>query len=132
MCSKLKTILNEKCGLGAYMLNRTLSDNMAELMAQADLALGAGGAITWERLCLGLPSLVFSLAENQIPVCRDLHKMGLIEWIGDIKKINTDEIVSAIDRTMSREDIGGWSQRCMESFSDQGVISVVEAMLSPC
>lgn len=31
MCSKLKTILNEECGFGAYMLNRTLSDNIGEL-----------------------------------------------------------------------------------------------------
>ena len=32
-------------------------NNMAELMAGADLAIGAGGTTTWERCCLGLPSV---------------------------------------------------------------------------
>jgi len=34
-------------------------------MANADLAIGAGGTATWERCCLGLPSLVSTLAINQ-------------------------------------------------------------------
>ncbi len=39
--------------------------NMAEIMANADLAIGAAGATTWERCCLGLPSLMIVLADNQ-------------------------------------------------------------------
>lgn len=39
--------------------------NMAELMASADLAIGAAGTSSWERCCLGLPSLVVVLADNQ-------------------------------------------------------------------
>lgn len=38
---------------------------LAELMLQCDLFIGAGGSTTWERMCLGRPSLVVSLAENQ-------------------------------------------------------------------
>jgi UDP-2,4-diacetamido-2,4,6-trideoxy-beta-L-altropyranose hydrolase len=39
--------------------------NMAQLMADSDLAIGAAGGTAWERCCLGLPSLVLTLAENQ-------------------------------------------------------------------
>ena len=39
--------------------------NMAELMAKADLAIGAGGTTTWERCCLGLPSIAVPIAKNQ-------------------------------------------------------------------
>lgn len=39
--------------------------NMAQLMAESDLAIGAAGATTWERCCLGLPSVMMVLAENQ-------------------------------------------------------------------
>jgi len=38
---------------------------LAGLMMRADLVIGAGGGTTWERMCLGRPSLVASLAENQ-------------------------------------------------------------------
>ena len=39
---------------------------LAPLMMQADLVIGAGGSTTWERMCLGCPALVISLAENQV------------------------------------------------------------------
>lgn len=59
-----------------------LRPHLADLMAQADLAIGAGGATTWERLCLGLPSLVVSIAENQVPSCAALHYSRLIDYLG--------------------------------------------------
>jgi len=39
--------------------------NMAELMAQSDLAIGAAGGTSWERCCLGLPTILVVLAQNQ-------------------------------------------------------------------
>jgi len=51
-------------------------------MAAADLAIGAGGATTWERCCLGLPSLVVSIAENQRPACEALAAAGVIDYFG--------------------------------------------------
>jgi UDP-2,4-diacetamido-2,4,6-trideoxy-beta-L-altropyranose hydrolase len=39
--------------------------DMAQLMADSDLAIGAAGATTWERCCLGLPTGMLVLAENQ-------------------------------------------------------------------
>ncbi len=39
--------------------------DMARLMAESDLAVGAGGTTSWERCALGLPSLVMVLAGNQ-------------------------------------------------------------------
>ena len=46
---------------------RVLADvsNMAELMTQADLCIGAAGSTAWERAALGLPTLLMVLADNQ-------------------------------------------------------------------
>ncbi len=41
------------------------TDRAAALMARADLAVGAGGASTWERCVLGLPSVCVIVADNQ-------------------------------------------------------------------
>lgn len=39
--------------------------DMAKKMAESDLSIGAAGSTSWERCCLGLPSIVIVLAENQ-------------------------------------------------------------------
>lgn len=44
---------------------RVNESNMAALMAASDAAIGAAGGTAWERCCLGLPTLVIPMAENQ-------------------------------------------------------------------
>ena len=41
-------------------------NDMAERMSRADLAIGAAGGTAWERCCLGLPSILLILADNQV------------------------------------------------------------------
>jgi UDP-2,4-diacetamido-2,4,6-trideoxy-beta-L-altropyranose hydrolase len=40
-------------------------DDMARLMVSTDLVIGAAGGASLERCCLGVPTLLFVLAENQ-------------------------------------------------------------------
>ncbi|NCQ33684.1 UDP-2,4-diacetamido-2,4,6-trideoxy-beta-L-altropyranose hydrolase [bacterium] len=58
------------------------AENMAELMAAADLCLGAGGGACWERCCVGLPALVVATAANQIEQCRVLAEAGALIYLG--------------------------------------------------
>lgn len=50
--------------------------NMAELMAKSDLAIGAAGSTSWERCALGLPAILFLLADNQREVLKALEISG--------------------------------------------------------
>ena len=50
--------------------------DMARLMADSDLAIGAAGGTSWERCCLGLPSLILVLAENQRKGAQALQAAG--------------------------------------------------------
>lgn len=56
---------------------------LAELIASADLAIGAGGATTWERCCLGLPALTVSLANNQTEIAKSLELLGASIYVGE-------------------------------------------------
>lgn len=51
-------------------------DDMAGLMADSDLAIGAAGGTAWERACLGLPCLLMVLAENQRSGAEALGETG--------------------------------------------------------
>lgn len=50
--------------------------NMAQLMAETDLCLGAAGSTSWERCTLGLPCVLLCLADNQKMVIEALSKEG--------------------------------------------------------
>ena len=65
-----------------------------ERMLAADLAIGAGGTTSWERCCLGLPTLMISLAENQVLIAYEVEKAGASIHIGSkgdmtVKLVNT-------------------------------------------
>ncbi len=89
--------------------------NMAELLAAADLALGAGGASTWERAALGVPSLTVAIADNQSRVSQLAADHGLSLYLGWHEEVSTDVLASAIEgcrrmphvlREMSRRGLG--------------------------
>lgn len=50
--------------------------DLAILMSNADIAIGAGGSTTWERCCMGLPTILVVLALNQKLIGEFMHKAG--------------------------------------------------------
>lgn len=56
--------------------------SLASLYANARLALGAGGTSSWERACLGVPSVLTALTENQVPICETLSAHGVARYAG--------------------------------------------------
>ena len=69
-------------------------DNMAELMANADIAIGASGGTTWERCCLGLPTIQLITAYNQEFIASKLNKYyvkTIVPKHGDIFNFNKKE-----------------------------------------
>lgn len=52
--------------------------NIAQLMADSDLAIGAAGTTAWERCCLGLPTLTLVLGDNQRSGASALQAAGAV------------------------------------------------------
>lgn len=80
-------------------------NNMAELMAEADLMLGAGGTTTWERCFLTLPSIVTAVAENQFQICEDCATAGLIHYLGHWDEISVEDICDAVIKYTGLEEL---------------------------
>jgi len=66
-------------------------DNMAEIMANSDIAIGASGSTTWERCCLGVPTIQIIAAYNQEFIAQQLDK------INAIKLVNIDDVVENLE-----------------------------------
>jgi len=94
---------------------------LAPLMTRADLAIGAAGTTSWERLCLGLPALVVTLAENQRPVANGLHRQGLVRWLGHKDEVPEQGIRSALAELIEEGIDEEWSLRCRSSVDGKGV-----------
>lgn len=62
-------------------------NDMAHRMADSDLAIGAAGSTSWERCCLGLPTLMVVLAENQHPGAQALEAARAARLIGVVSDI---------------------------------------------
>jgi len=52
------------------------TDSMASLMVESDIAIGAAGSSSWERCCLGLPTAMVVLADNQRLIAGNLERAG--------------------------------------------------------
>ena len=62
-------------------------DNMAEIMANADIAIGAAGVTTWERCCLGLPTIQIVTAKNQEFSAEVLENSNIVKLLTEVKEI---------------------------------------------
>ncbi|MFH1700239.1 MAG: UDP-2,4-diacetamido-2,4,6-trideoxy-beta-L-altropyranose hydrolase [Candidatus Zixiibacteriota bacterium] len=107
-------------------------NNMAELMARADLAIGAAGTTSWERAWLGLPSIVIVLAENQKSGAEALHRTGTAWNLGFHTDVTATKIRSAIEFAIANpNEMIAMSRRALNLFGDDprpGVEKVYEAM----
>lgn len=72
-------------------------NNMAELMVEADLAIGAGGTSSWERCFLGLPSILIIVAENQTEVTYAIAEKGAIQLLGESSEVTEKHIYAVIN-----------------------------------
>ena len=64
--------------------NIKLLSNLPDLTScikEADVSIGASGSTSWERCCLGLPTLLVSYAENQIGIAKTLEMAGACVYV---------------------------------------------------
>ena len=105
--------------------------HLADLLAEADLAVGAGGATTWERFCLGVPSIVVSIAENQVPACEALSEARLINYLGDVRTVTLESMRKTIvDLRASPERLCEMRSKCMEIVDGRGVLQVASEIMA--
>lgn len=104
--------------------------DMAALCARADLAFGAAGVTTWERACLGLPTLAITVAENQRGVAASAARRGILSCLGDAQDMTVETIAQALREAWHNPEMLAEQSRRAHAWVDgSGVDRVCAAMV---
>lgn len=102
--------------------------DMASLMMESDLAIGAAGGTAWERCCLGLPSLLLVLAHNQYAGAMALQRAGAavtLENAGQIRQFLKNHLLPV----QMAGILGKMSQAAALITDGQGVSALVSELM---
>lgn len=101
------------------------AQDMAKRMCNSDLAIGAAGGTTWERFCMGLPSLLLSTAANQDTF------LNVIKDSGAAKIVDLMDVSEAIDDlNRNATQLYEMSKRAALLIDGSGANRLVEKLLA--
>lgn len=101
------------------------SSDMPNLMLNHDISIGAAGSTSWERACLGLPSIVIPLADNQIEICEQLV-LNQLSLKVSLKEI-PDRLISSLHHIC--ENWHNMYLKNMDACDGLGVFRVVSKII---
>jgi len=89
-CPNLESI-NKFSKISKNKINILQQANMAQMIFEADIAIAAGGSSTWERCCLGLPTYMIKIADNQSRIFEELgQKISFENFLIEVTKNYND------------------------------------------
>jgi UDP-2,4-diacetamido-2,4,6-trideoxy-beta-L-altropyranose hydrolase len=97
-------------------------EELSGFFARHDLQIGAGGGATWERCCMGAPTLAMICADNQKVVVPALHRLGVLDTTASL---SCPEIGQAVRRLIhdarARQQLSEASRRLVDGHGAQRV-----------
>lgn len=127
--------LDELRRLAKERLNVTLSLDLPDLTAfhqRHDLYVGAAGGSSWERCCLGVPTLLLEVAANQRVVIDGLRAAGAASALPDGSPVTAETVgaaIGALVRDPARRR--GLSEAARALVDGRGAVRVAAALLAP-
>lgn len=103
------------------------TSDMAQLMLKADLAITAGGSVTWEKCALGLPSLVVIQGDNQNPIATRMHEIGAQRTIGVSETLTSSDYARSLDE-IQPSDLVTMSKSASNICDGSGIDAVLHTM----
>lgn len=106
--------------------------DVARIIAAADLVIGAGGVMSWERTALLRPAIALGIAPNQFGNIADLLRAGVA--VGKVNGLapEADVIARCFDLLVDAASmVHGMSERCADITDGGGACRVARTILPP-
>lgn len=104
--------------------------DMATRMASADLAIGAAGSTTWERCCLGLPTIIVEIAKNQVDIAEAMAMSGAAFRVGGLHDDEFEQSLhSALIDVRDNRRLAEVSRRAADTCDGDGVARILNLLL---
>ncbi len=124
-----KENIKMKCSQMTNVNYHCPANNMAKLMMSADLSISGGGSTTWERCCLGLPSLTINVVEHQVAITEGVEQAGAAINLGMANEVSIELICSSVRRLVTEpellDDMRSSGMRLVDGL---GVSKVIDEM----
>lgn len=101
--------------------------DMARLMTQSDLAIGAGGTTTWERCSLGLPAIQIPLVANQCAITEATSHARAS--IGTGLEMLSIALLDILEPKIQSERLADISRTAASLVDGSGTVRVLSALL---
>ncbi len=97
--------LQERASISRHAMRvlRSVTD-MPRLMACADMCISGAGSTCWELLCMGVPSILIVVADNQKRAAEALSKSGATMCIQDSAHFLRDALQQAVTDILTDHD----------------------------
>lgn len=121
--------------LAEYRGKAELFVDAADLIAHmrwADLAIGGGGVTTWERCCLGLPTVLVVTADNQRDIAKAVASAGAVRLLSaapDDATFETELERTVTELLIDESELSLLSTRASDLVDGRGAERVAQAML---
>lgn len=73
-------------------------EDMAELMAWAEMAVSASGSTFWELASMGVPSILLVAAENQTGIASEVSRREAAVNLGWYDQVSSEDLAAAVNR----------------------------------
>ena len=100
------------------------------LYEQADIAISAGGSTLYELASMGVPTITYSFADNQIPNVTYFDRYGLMPCAGDVRKGNVPTgVCRSLEEMAGQDHRSDISKRLQELVDGKGAARLASLII---
>ena len=96
--------------------------NIEKQFSYCQVAIGTPGMTTWERACLGLPSIQIGITDYHDEIMNKLENYGICHWLGHVNKLSDEKFLAKCREFFTdKRSLKKMSKKCFNTVDGKGI-----------